>query len=154
MRVASLVAMTWVNWLILLILLASSTVFAAVSTPPNQQYEALSRCAETAQTSNGFRIELDAKKFKAGNSNEVDAIGHVLSKFPKDHVSVQVYSGSEPIRDAEAIRDRLLENGVSSQRISLSGLSQNESSNYQQDQSQSQPISQPMSMWLEIQPTA
>src|ERR1700733_6750762 len=115
MRVASLGT---VNGFILLILLVSSTVSATASTAPDHQpnrlYDALSQCAETAQTSHGFRIELDAKKFKAGNSNEVDAIGHVLSKFPQDHVSVQVYSGSEPIKDAEAIRDRLLEKGVSS----------------------------------------
>jgi outer membrane protein OmpA-like peptidoglycan-associated protein len=132
MRVASLVV---VNWLTPILMLVSVT--------PNQQYEALSHCAETAQTSHGFRIELNAKKFKAGNSNEVDAIGHVLSKFPQDHVSVQVYSGSEPIKDAEAIRDRLLEKGVSSEQISLNGLSQNESES-----------SQPTSMWLEIQSTS
>jgi hypothetical protein len=132
MRVASLVAMNWLTPVIML-----------VSLTPNHQYEALSRCAETAQTSHGFRIELDAKRFKAGNSNEVDAIGHVLSKFPQDHISVQVYSDSEPIREAEAIRDRLLEKGVSSEQISLSGLSQNESEN-----------SQPTSMWIEIQSTS
>ena len=129
MRIASLVVVKWVNGFILLTLLIS-----------NQQYEALSHCAKTAQTSHGFQIELDAKKFKAGNPNEVDAIGQVLSKFPQDRVSVQVYSNSEPIKEAEAIRDRLLERNVSSQQISLSGLSQNET--------------QPMSMWLEIQPTS
>lgn len=131
----------------------------AVASP---QLEALSRCAMTSKTARGFQVKLNAKQLKAGNSAEVDAIGHVLTKYPDDQVLVQVYSESEPIRDAEKIRDKLIENGVAPQRISLSGITPNSTipnpsspnSASADEEMASQTITQPISMWLEIRPSS
>jgi hypothetical protein len=131
-----------------LILLFFGVIRSAAGAQSYSQFDALSECAETAKTTKGFRIELDPKELRAGKSFELDAIGRVLNRYPGDRVSVQVYEESDPIRDAEKIRDRLITSGVEPGQISLSGLSQPESS----EQVASQAASPPTSMWLEIHP--
>jgi hypothetical protein len=133
-----------------LILVFFGLVRGAYGAQAYSQYDALSECAETAKTTQGFRIELSPQELRAGKSFELDAIGRVLNRYPNDRVSVQVYEESDPIRDAEKIRDRLIGSGVEPEQISLSGLSQAESSG----QSTSQAGTPPISMWLEIHPVS
>jgi hypothetical protein len=145
MRVALGVAMGPLILFVSTLLFGISGVYGAQA---SSQYSALSQCAETAQTPQGFRIELNPWELHAGKSSELDAIGRVLMKYPSDRVSVQVYEESDPVRDAEKIREHLIEAGVEPQQISLSGTSQPEST--AEASGQTNPT--PTSMWIEIQP--
>ena len=150
MRVALAVAMGP------LILLLPKLAMLVSGAQASSQFDALSQCAETAQTSQGFRIELNPWELHAGKSSELDAIGRVLTKYPSDRVSVQVYEESDPIRDAEKIRDHLIKEGVEPQQISLSGISPPESTSQVTgqtiDKAGGQTNPPPSSMWLEIHP--